>query len=193
MKYRLGELIESISKTYDLKNKESVTFVNTGDVFDGSISGNETKIKDLPGQAKKSIELNDILFSEIRPKNKRFALVTGIDPKNYVVSTKLMVLRNKNNLVLDTNYLYFYLTSPLMLAYFQSEAESRSGTFPQITFRENVANIKIDLPPLIEQRKIVQRLSVINDKVKLNNQINDNLDVKNTFLTALFLLPEMSI
>lgn len=175
MKYRLGELIESISKTYDLKNKESVTFVNTGDVFDGSISGNETKIKDLPGQAKKSIELNDILFSEIRPRNKRFALVTGIDPKNYVVSTKLMVLRNKNNLVLDTNYLYFYLTSPLMLAYFQSEAESRSGTFPQITFRENVANIKIDLPPLIEQRKIVQRLSVINDKVKLNNQINDNL------------------
>ncbi|MFR0549286.1 restriction endonuclease subunit S, partial [Limosilactobacillus reuteri subsp. suis] len=147
----------------------------TGDVFDGSISGNETKIKDLPGQAKKSIELNDILFSEIRPKNKRFALVTGIDPKNYVVSTKLMVLRNKNNLVLDTNYLYFYLTSPLMLAYFQSEAESRSGTFPQITFRENVANIKIDLPPLIEQRKIVQRLSVVNDKVKLNNQINDNL------------------
>lgn len=175
MKYRLGELIESVSKTYDLKNKKSVTFVNTGDVFDGSISGNETKIKDLPGQAKKSIELNDILFSEIRPKNKRFALVTGIDPKNYVVSTKLMVLRNKNNLVLDTNYLYFYLTSPLMLAYFQSEAESRSGTFPQITFRENVANIKIDLPPLIEQRKIVQRLSVVNDKVKLNNQINDNL------------------
>ena len=152
---------------------------HTGDVFDGSISGNETKIKDLPGQAKKSIELNDILFSEIRPKNKRFALVTGIDPKNYVVSTKLMVLRNKNNLVLDTNYLYFYLTSPLMLAYFQSEAESRSGTFPQITFRENVANIKIDLPPLIEQRKIVQRLSVVNDKVKLNNQINDNLEKLN--------------
>ena len=82
MKYRLGELIESVSKTYDLKNKKSVTFVKTGDVFDGSISGNETKIKDLPGQAKKSIELNDILFSEIRPKNKRFALVTGIDPKN---------------------------------------------------------------------------------------------------------------
>lgn len=183
MKYRLGELIESVSKTYDLKNKKSVTFVNTGDVFDGSISGNETKIKDLPGQAKKSIELNDILFSEIRPKNKRFALVTGIDPKNYVVSTKLMVLRNKNNLVLDTNYLYFYLTSPLMLAYFQSEAESRSGTFPQITFRENVANIKIDLPPLIEQRKIVQRLSVVNDKVKLNNQINDNLDA---LLTNIF-------
>ena len=93
-----------------------------------------------------------------------------------------MVLRNKNNLVLDTNYLYFYLTSPLMLAYFQSEAESRSGTFPQITFRENVANIKIDLPPLIEQRKIVQRLSVVNDKVKLNNQINDNLMKLNTLL-----------
>lgn len=183
MKYRLGELIENVSKTYDLKNKESVTFVNTGDVFDGSISGNKTKVKDLPGQAKKSIELNDILFSEIRPKNKRFALVTGIDSKNYVVSTKLMVLRNKNNLILDTKYLYLYLTSPLMLAYFQSEAESRSGTFPQITFRENVANIKIDLPPLIEQRKIVQRLSVINDKVKLNNQINDNLA---TLKTSIF-------
>ncbi len=75
-----------------------------------------------------------------------------------------------------------------MLAYFQSEAESRSGTFPQITFRENVANIKIDLPPLIEQRKIVQRLSVVNDKVKLNNQINDNLVIiGNIYLAYLFL------
>lgn len=175
MKYKLGELIESVSKTYDFSNKDSIIFVNTSDIFDGVITGKETKINELPGQAKKSIKLNDILFSEIRPKNKRFAMVTDIEPSNYVVSTKLMVLRNKKEKVLDTKYLYLYLTSPTIISYLQSEAESRSGTFPQITFKDNVSNIEINLPSLYEQHEVVRKIGTIINKIKLNKQINANL------------------
>lgn len=175
MKYKLGELIESVSKTYDFSNKDSIIFVNTSDIFDGVITGKETKINELPGQAKKSIKHNDILFSEIRPKNKRFAMVTDIEPSNYVVSTKLMVLRNKKEKVLDTKYLYLYLTSPTIISYLQSEAESRSGTFPQITFKDNVSNIEINLPSLYEQHEVVRKIGTIINKIKLNKQINANL------------------
>lgn len=175
MKCKLGDLVQSISDTYDFKGKYSVIFVNTSDVYDGNISGVKSNINKLPGQAKKSIENDDILFSEIRPKNKRFALVEKIDTKKYVVSTKLMVLRNNNHKLLDTKYLYLYLTSPTMIDYFQNEAESRSGTFPQITFKDNVANVEIDLPSLKEQQHIVQKINTINEKIVLNNQINDNL------------------
>lgn len=86
-----------------------------------------------------------------------------------------MVLRNNNHKLLDTKYLYLYLTSPTMIDYFQNEAESRSGTFPQITFKDNVANVEIDLPSLKEQQHIVQKINTINEKIVLNNQINDNL------------------
>ena len=53
-------------------------------------------------------------------------------------------------------------------------AESRSGTFPQITFSE-LANLSIMLPPLSDQEKILSILKSLDDKIELNRQINDNL------------------
>jgi type I restriction enzyme S subunit len=96
----------------------------------------------LPGQAKKSIVKGDILYSEIRPKNKRFALV-NIDCSDYVVSTKLMVLRAKVGI--DSLLPYFILTQEKTIQNLQHVAEHRSGTFPQITFKE-LADVTTTLP-----------------------------------------------
>ena len=175
MKYKLKDLIQPISNKFNFAGKSNVIFLNTSDIYDGHISGTKIKPQNLPGQAKKSLKNGDILFSEIRPKNKRFAMVNNIKAENYVVSTKLMVLRNCNPNILDTSYFYFYLTSPIMLRYLQSEAESRSGTFPQITFEDTMANIEINLPPLFEQKLIVRKIETISSKIYVNNQINDNL------------------
>ena len=175
MRYRVGELVDSISKKCDFKT-DKIIFLNTGDIEDGKIVNNNCyKISDLPGQAKKKIKNGDILFSEIRPKNKRYALVENIDETNYVVSTKLMVLRNKDSKVLNMKYFYYFLTSPKMLRYLQSEAEARSGTFPQITFKDNIYPITINLPSLAEQNKIVKNIHSIVNKIKNNQKINTNL------------------
>ncbi|MGK4016077.1 restriction endonuclease subunit S [Ligilactobacillus salivarius] len=171
----MGELVDSISKKCDFKT-DKIIFLNTGDIEDGKIVNNNCyKISDLPGQAKKKIKNGDILFSEIRPKNKRYALVENIDETNYVVSTKLMVLRNKDSKVLNMKYFYYFLTSPKMLRYLQSEAEARSGTFPQITFKDNIYPITINLPSLAEQNKIVKNIDSIVNKIKNNQKINTNL------------------
>jgi type I restriction enzyme S subunit len=46
--------------------------LNTGDIQDGKfLHNNFSNPENLPGQAKKSIEIGDILYSEIRPANKR--------------------------------------------------------------------------------------------------------------------------
>lgn len=175
MRYRVGELVDSISKKCDFKT-DKIIFLNTSDIEDGKIVNNNCyKISDLPGQAKKKIKNGDILFSEIRPKNKRYALVENIDETNYVVSTKLMVLRNKDSKVLNMKYFYYFLTSPKMLRYLQSEAEARSGTFPQITFKDNIYPITINLPSLAEQNKIVKNIDSIVNKIKNNQKINTNL------------------
>ncbi|MCI6691407.1 MAG: restriction endonuclease subunit S [Clostridium sp.] len=170
---KLGELIESVSVRHDFK-KEKLIFLNTSDVLEGKVlHQNYSEVSTMPGQAKKSIKKDDILFSEIRPKNKRFAYI-DFDATDYVVSTKLMVLRKKSMLI-DNKFLYKLLTSDRMLNYLQHIAEGRSGTFPQITFSE-LKNIEVLLPPMQEQILIAKMLDDLDEKIQLNNKINNNLE-----------------
>lgn len=138
----LDELIESVSITHKFPDKE-VVFLNTSDIYMGIVTEhNSTSVRELPGQAKKSIQRDDILLSEIRPANGRWAYI-DFNAENYVVSTKLMVLRSKGKI--SQAFIYFYLTNPLTVEWLQMIAESRSGTFPQITF-EQVRTLKVSFP-----------------------------------------------
>ena len=136
---KLGELCDSISVTHPCKEGQLI-FLNTGDIENGFVLNHKyMNIKDMPGQAKKSIQENDILYSEIRPINRHFAFV-NFAAQEYIVSTKLMVLRANDNI--SSIRLYQYLTSEDVINALQHEAESRSGTFPQIRF-ENIKSLKI--------------------------------------------------
>jgi type I restriction enzyme S subunit len=129
---KIGDYLNTISKTYPLKTVSEVIFLNTSDIQNGKVlHSNKSTVETLPGQAKKSIQKDDILYSEIRPENKRFAYVF-FDGKEHVVSTKLMVLRPIADI--DSKFLYVILTQQETIDFLQMMAESRSGTFPQITF-----------------------------------------------------------
>ena len=167
----LGEFVENISDTEKI-NKDEVILVNTSDVENGKvINHNYVKNSNLKGQFKKRFKRNDILYSEIRPKNKRFAYI-DFDSEDYIASTKLMVLRNKGNI--DNEYLYQILKSDYVINYLQHIAEARSGTFPQITFNE-LARTKIMIPDQENQKKIAYILNSIDKKIKLNTHTNNNL------------------
>lgn len=159
----IGNLVESVSETFKFTDKE-VIFLNTSDILAGKfLHSNLSHPSILPGQAKKRIQKGDLLFSEIRPANKRYALVT-FESSNYIVSTKLMVLRSKGNI--DSKYLEYFLTSKETLEYLQMLAEDRSGTFPQITF-DNIAALKIKVPEKSIQEKTVNLLNSIENKISL--------------------------
>ena len=136
----LGEFIESYSKTHQF-NKDKLIFLNTSDILSGVFLNNAyMQVADMPGQAKKEIRQGDILFSEIRPANKRYALVT-FPADDYVVSTKLMVLRTTQNCLSNLRF-YHLLTMDKTLNKLHREADGKSGTFPQITFDENLRHRK---------------------------------------------------
>lgn len=171
----VGDVCESVSQTYRGIDEYVVT-VNTSDVLDGVLLNHEkVKNSNLKGQFKKSFQKDDILYSEIRPANKRCALIKFEDTACYVASTKLMVLRAKQEVVLP-EYLYAFLTSQPVLAELQHLAETRSGTFPQITFSSELAPLSILCPPLATQRKIAAVLSSLDDKTETNNAICRNLE-----------------
>ena len=83
-----------------------------------------------------------------------------------------MVLRHNDKI--NPQYLFYILKSKSVIEELQMLAESRSGTFPQITFSE-LANLSVNLPPLNEQQKILSILKSLDDKIELNRQIYDNL------------------
>lgn len=175
MKYeekKLSELVDTISDTRKI-DKDKVVLVNTSDVLAGEVLNHTyTENCNLRGQFKKRFKTDDILYSEIRPANKRFAYI-DFDSEDYIASTKLMVLRRKSDKITN-KYLYYCLTNDLFVDRMQHLAEARSGTFPQITF-DVLKGETIYLPSIANQNKITSILDNINNKIRLNNEINNNL------------------
>lgn len=169
----IGDLCNTISDTYKGKD-ELVVLVNTSDVLDGSVLNHSTvRNKNLKGQFKKTFKKNDILYSEIRPANKRFAYIDFDNTSNYIASTKLMVLRHNDNVLPE--FLFALLKSNFVIEKLQHLAETRSGTFPQITFSSELAPMKVRLPDKKTQKQIVSILTSIENKISTNEEINDNL------------------
>ena len=168
----IGDVCNTISVTYR-GNAKDVVLINTSDVLEGKcLNHQKTPNKNLKGQFKKTFQQGDILYSEIRPANKRYAYV-NFAPKDYIASTKLMVIRHNDKIT--PQYLFYILTNDVIIRELQMIAESRSGTFPQVTFSE-LANFSISLPPISQQKEIVAVLKSFDSKIDLNQRINDNLE-----------------
>lgn len=168
----IGDVCNTISDTYK-GDAEEIVLVNTSDVLEGKcLSHQKSPNRDLKGQFKKTFQKDDILYSEIRPANKRYAYI-DFDGADYIASTKLMIIRHNENIT--PQFLYYIITSQRVVDELQMLAESRSGTFPQITFSE-LASLPIMLPPLSKQASMVAILKSLDDKIEVNRRINDNLE-----------------
>ena len=177
----LGDLCKSVSVTHNF-NTDRLIFLNTGDIEDGQFLHSEyMAVADMPGQAKKTIMPNDILYSEIRPINRHFAYV-DFQADNYVVSTKLMVIRANS---FDSRRLYHFLTLQDTLEELQMQAESRSGTFPQIRF-ENISKLPILIADSNTETAFITLLHAAYNQIELNNSENKKLsELRNSLLPQL--------
>lgn len=178
----LEDLVETVSVTHKMK-QENVIFLNTSDILEGRVLNNDyCVVSSLPGQAKKSIKRNDILFSEIRPINKRYAFV-NFDADDYVVSTKLMVLRSKG--LVSPYLIYCFLSNSDTLRELQHLAETRSGTFPQITFTQ-LKNFKILIPDDKTLKRVTKNITDIFENMFLINKESQTLiNLRNSLLPRL--------
>ena len=177
----IGDLCSTISKTYK-SNDSHVVLINTSDVENGIILNHESvPNSNLKGQFKKTFQKGDILYSEIRPANKHYAFVDIDTTSNYIASTKLMVIRPNEDI--NPHYLYHILTNPDLIQEMQHLAETRSGTFPQITFESELSTYQIPLLPKEEQDKLGELFEKIDNQIFHNIKENKMLStIRNTLL-----------
>lgn len=169
----VAEVARSVSITHK-KEKPYLVFLNTSDIERGQfLHRNYSEVQAWPGQAKKSIQKDDILFSEIRPGNGRWAFV-DFSAEDYVVSTKLMVLRVDTTRILP-KFFYLWVSSPSIVDRLQSLAESRSGTFPQITF-DDLGFLDCPIPNISVQHEIIETVDALDDKIELNRRMAATLE-----------------
>ncbi|MCU6603936.1 restriction endonuclease subunit S [Peribacillus frigoritolerans] len=87
------------------------------------------------------------------------------------INSGLVIIRN-NNLLFDTKYLYYLLKSPIMK---EQYASLKSGSAqPQLPIRD-IKKLRLIVPPIEVQRKIVNIVRPIEEKMDLNKKLNSTL------------------
>lgn len=118
----------------------------------------------------------DTIMARITPclENGKTAMVNILD-KNEVGfgSTEYIVFRAKEGLT-TPNFVYYLVSSSLIRDPAIKSMVGSSGR--QRVQTDVVENLEIDFPPLSEQAKIASILKSFDDKIALNNKINNNLE-----------------
>lgn len=120
---------------------------------------------EAPSRARKLVQEGDTIFATTRPYLKNIAYI----PKmlhGSVASTGFCVLRPKKKLI-DSKYLFLIASSDPFID--EVSSFQKGATYPAVSDTV-IHKIKIPLPPLAEQRKIVAHLDSLSEKVeKLKN------------------------
>lgn len=118
----------------------------------------------------------DTLMARITPclENGKTAYVSLLDNDEVGFgSTEYIVLRNIEG-VTDDKFLYYFVTNP----WFRDIAiKSMVGSSGRQRVQQSLLEcLKINLPPLAEQKRIAAILGALDDKIELNRRINANLE-----------------
>lgn len=72
----------------------------------------------------------------------------------------------------DKDYIYWFMRTP---CYQRTIVATASGSTVKHTSPSRICAVEINLPPIDEQRKIAALLSSLEEKIRINGKINDNL------------------
>lgn len=92
--------------------------------------------------------------------------------KDEAILSSIAIFRPNRNLVIP-KYLCYLLKSPQIFNYIANNCVSGSA-LPRIILKD-FKIVKVDIPAIPIQNKVISILSVIDNRIKLNNRINNNL------------------
>ena len=174
---RLGKIVLTNQSTYSPKeNWQFVNYLDTGNITMNQIDEIQyinTSMDKLPSRARRKVKLNSIIYSTVRPNQLHYGIIKK-QPENFLVSTGFMVIDVDFEKAVPY-YIYYALTQKEVTEHLQAIAEQSVSAYPSIK-PSDIENLELLLPDRKTQEKIVAVLSSIDEKIKQNNEINNNLE-----------------
>lgn len=173
--YKLGELGTVVTgKTPSLKNPEDwgddMFFVTPTDYrnYRKYVDGSERKLSDVGVKR---------LANKILPPYSILVTCIGSDMGKVVITKDPCITNQQINSIIpnesvDPHFLYYTLIN----SYDVLRVMGGDGTAVPIVNKRDFENIKIEIPPLKEQKRIASILSSLDDKIDLLHQENKTLE-----------------
>ncbi len=178
MKCKLRDLVVLNQKSYTAKlGWKYLYYLDTGNITKNVVdSYQKFSIPDkaIPSRAKRLVKNGTIVYSTVRPNQLHYGLLENI-PNNLLVSTGFTTI-DVNPKFADERYVFYFLTQESITKALHALAEQSVSTYPSIK-ADDIGDIEIDLPPLETQKRISKLINSIDEKIKLNSKINDNLSI----------------
>ena len=173
----IGDICKINENTYSNSDKWNfVNYLDTGNITKNKIENIQfinLSLEKLPSRAKRKVKNNNIIYSTVRPNQKHFGIIEE-QPENFLVSTGFAVL-DVDCQKANPRFVYYYLTQENYTNALHAIAEQSTSAYPSIK-PSDIGNRKIILPTLEVQNKIAKVLSALDNKIELNNSINNNLE-----------------
>lgn len=153
---RLGNLVFNHGQK---KPDRTFSYIDVGTLDNVNHKLNEKEnileTKNAPSRARKIVEEGDVLYSTVRPYLHNICVIDRPFSYEPIASTAFAVMSCLDGLC--NKYLYWSLLSPYFDAYANDPANSKGVAYPAIN-DTTFYNAIIPLPPLPEQRRIVEKL-----------------------------------
>mgnify|MGYP001643196614 CR=1 FL=1 len=165
---KLGEVAEINPRTDNLE--EEFVYVDLDAVEKGTLLRKKPmKKENAPSRAQRVLKHNDILFQSVRSYQMNHFLYHVSDENQWVASTGYAQIRAFG----DPSFLYYTLYTPS----FNTEVSDRStgSNYPAIN-QDELKRIPLRLPSLAEQKKIAALLSLIDERIEVQNAICNYLE-----------------
>ena len=176
---RIGDICKTNQQTYSVSEKwQFVNYLDTGNLTENRINEIQYLVighDALPSRARRKVDIDDILYSTVRPNQRHYGIVKEVLP-NMLVSTGFVVITT-DKAVADSNFLYYYLSKDEIVESLHAIGEQSVSAYPSIK-PSDIEGLELLLPPLGEQIEIGRTLRALDDKIELNNKINANLEAQ---------------
>ena len=177
MKNRVVRLrdVASLNISNRRQNEKKIAYLDTGNIIENRVIKIQyfDYLDNIPSRAKRKVKEEDTIFSMVRPNQKHFGYINR-SMENLIVSTGFSVVTpNKNKI--NSRYLFYLLTNNEVINIFQKLAEGCVSTYPTLSLRD-LLDFEFKLPSLEEQKRIADILTALDDKIELNNQMNQTLE-----------------
>lgn len=162
----LENISDYITEKIELKKLNNKTYISTENMLPNKAGViNATTLPNT--KCTSAFKKGDILVSNIRPYFKKIWQATFVGG----CSNDVLVFRAKNGI--NNKFLYYILSDDKFFEYSMSTAK---GTKMPRGDKNSLMKYEIPDFDLETQQKIAKVLSVIDDKIELNNSINNNLE-----------------